>query len=719
MKYLLLGAVSGVCVLSAGNVLAQDIVSTSQPAPSDGPSTLDDIVVTAQRRSERLQDVPISVTALSSERLEDAGIVSTEDLTTVTPGLVFARSNQFAQPTIRGVGSRNGSQGDESSVAIYIDGVYRPEQFSNLFELEGVEQIEVLKGPQGTLFGRNAAGGAINITTRMPDADPDLTIALSAGDFGYWKAAGYVSGPLTERLSANLAVTALQDDGFVRNIFLNKDSGSRELLAARTKLVFDIDDASRLWLGLSYQDGRDNTNQSGQPLAGNSRGRRVPGSVTPSEPWTTATQFIPISKGESFAADLHYSREFAGFDLRAVLAYSEASQYNLTDSDNTSAAVSGNDTTFKASTYSFEAVLASSGGGRWNWTLGGNLFSNESVLDPFISGATNFAGRQKAQAASVFGELVFEPVTGLFLTGGLRASYEERSARFNQRTPTVVAAEGEDQWSDISPRLVARYQFARNANVYASYTRGFKSGTFNSTSAVGASVPADPEYVDAFEIGLKTDLAQRARLSLAAYHYDYQDLQVTVPLFINGATTFALSNAAQSTIQGLEANIEASLTDRLNLRFGGSLLDARYDEFPDAVVLEPDPALFFNGAPAGNRQVVRDVSGNRLSRSPEWTWSLGLDYTLPLFGGDLRLGADAYGSARWYSDPLNRIVQPDYALVNASARWTSPSGRWSALVSAENLTDEAVYSNMFTSALGDFVAYQRPRFVSFTLKFDL
>lgn len=183
------------------------------------------------------------------------------------------------------------------------------------------------------------------------------------GDFGYWKAAGYVSGPLTERLSANLAVTALQDDGFVRNIFLNKDSGSRELLAARTKLVFDIDDASRLWLGLSYQDGRDNTNQSGQPLAGNSRGRRVPGSVTPSEPWTTATQFIPISKGESFAADLHYSREFAGFDLRAVLAYSEASQYNLTDSDNTSAAVSGNDTTFKASTYSFEAVLASSGEG--------------------------------------------------------------------------------------------------------------------------------------------------------------------------------------------------------------------------------------------------------------------------------------------------------------------------------------------------------------------
>src|SRR5690606_17556694 len=110
------------CVLSAGNVLAQDVVSTPQSPPSDGASTLDDIVVTAQRRSERLQDVPISVTALSSERLEDAGIVSTEDLTTVTPGLVFARSNQFAQPTIRGVGSRNGSQGDESSVAIYIDG---------------------------------------------------------------------------------------------------------------------------------------------------------------------------------------------------------------------------------------------------------------------------------------------------------------------------------------------------------------------------------------------------------------------------------------------------------------------------------------------------------------------------------------------------------------------------------------------------------------------
>ena len=718
MRYLIFGAMGSLCVLSAGNTMAQDAVSSSQP-PTSGPSALDDIVVTAQRRAERLQDVPISVTALSSERLEDAGIVSTEDLTSVTPGLVFARSNQFAQPTIRGVGSRNGSQGDESSVAIYIDGVYRPEQFSNLFELEGVEQIEVLKGPQGTLFGRNAAGGAINITTRLPSAEPDLSIALSAGDFGYWKAAGYVSGPLTRRLSANLAVTALKDDGFVRNIFLNEDSGSRELFAARTKLVFDIDDVSSLWLGVSYQDGRDNTNQSGQPLAGNSRGRGVPGAVVPTEPWTTATQFTPISKGESFAVDLHYSRAFAGFDLRTILAYSKASQYNLTDSDNTSAPVSGNDTTFNAETYSLEAVLASSGAGRWNWTLGGNLFSNESVLDPFLSGATNFAGRQEAKAASLFGEVVFEPVSGLFLTGGLRASYEERSARFSQRTPTVVTAEGEDNWSDVSPRVVARYQFAKNSNVYASYTRGFKSGTFNSTSAVGSSVPAAPEYVDAFEVGLKSDLAQRVRLNLAAYQYDYQDLQVTVPLFINGATTFALSNAAQSTIKGLEANIDASLTDRLNLRFGGSLLDARYDEFPDAVVLEPYPALYVGGAPAGNRQVVRDVSGNRLSRSPEWTWSLGLDYTLPLLGGDLRLGADAYASAQWYSDPLNRIRQPQYTQINASARWTSPSGRWSALVSGENLTDEAIYSNMFTSALGDFVAYQRPRFVSFTLKYQL
>ena len=240
-----------------------------QTTASDG---LEELVVTAQRRSENLTNVPISVTALSGEQLTGAGVATTQDLTSVTPGLVWARSSFNSQPTIRGVGNRNAGPGDEPNVATFIDGVYQPQQSATLQELNSIERVEVLKGPQGTLFGRNATGGAVNIITRKPSFTPTGDIAGTYGRFNYRKGSAHLSGPIIAgKLAASVSGAMLKDDGYIRNVFLNTTQGEREAAVARAKILFTPSDAVEIQLNGLYSFSRDSISYSGQALGGNTQ----------------------------------------------------------------------------------------------------------------------------------------------------------------------------------------------------------------------------------------------------------------------------------------------------------------------------------------------------------------------------------------------------------------------------------------------------------------
>jgi len=219
----------------ACGVCTQALGQESQETERENSGTVDSIIVTAQRRSERLQDVPIAVTAVTAEQLEAAGVTDTRQLTQTIPAMLFSRALSSVQPTIRGVGTRNANQGDESNVAVYIDGVYQPVMSSLAFDFLNIERVEVLRGPQGTLFGRNSTGGLVNVITPDPLHDAEGRIVLRAGSFGERSVQGYFTAGLSDALAGDLAVQLYADDGYLKDLQNGGHVGARETVAVRSK----------------------------------------------------------------------------------------------------------------------------------------------------------------------------------------------------------------------------------------------------------------------------------------------------------------------------------------------------------------------------------------------------------------------------------------------------------------------------------------------------
>ena len=377
---------------------AQDV----QNDPTTSQRDTGDIVVTAQRREERLSDVPMSVTALDSSALERNVIVSTSDLTVAVPGLNWGRSTNFNQPTIRGVGSRNASSGDEPNVATFVDGVYLPDMSGTLFELSNIERIEVLKGPQGTLFGRNATGGAINLVTRGPTATFEGAASVTAGSFGYYKVGGYLSGPIIAGL-AGFSLTAVRydDSGYVDNIYTGEKQGRGGGTAVRARLTITPSSSTEVQLNGFYSRSHNNVLQSQYALDGNSQVRNsIPGGPTAgalnptgipanllitSRPYTTATPYQPFGKTEQKFLDGHFSWDWGFATLSAQASIGSTTTNNLSWTDNSPLELSKTEYSSFNDFSNEELVLTSNGAGRLNWLLGVTGFQSDAQFNPLIS----------------------------------------------------------------------------------------------------------------------------------------------------------------------------------------------------------------------------------------------------------------------------------------------------------------------------------------------
>ncbi len=712
----------------SGVAMAQTSPAPAAARTEDG---ITDIVVTAQRRSEKLQDVPVSITALSGVQLTKAGALSTVDLTNLTPGLVWGRSTANSQPTIRGIGTRNASIGDEPNVAVYLDGVYQPEQFTTIMELANIERVEVLKGPQGTLFGRNATGGAINIITKKPSFSPEGDFNLSYGRFGYYKATGYLTGAIVEdKIAASITAIKLGDDGYIHNVFLGGMQGWRRSTAVRGKLLFQLSPSVSLLTTALYSVGDANDTFSHHPLNGNTNARTNAAAgnyplniLIPQGDYETATQFVPNTHAKQDAFDARLTADIGETTLSVLGAYQHNYADVLSEADGSPIPISFNEDFRKTRAYIAEAVLTSRGASRFQWTLGANAFFAKSAQLPFNSNGTFINDYQKTRSASAFGEATYEVVDRLFLTGGVRYTYDRKESFFQSlgtaAVPNISAVSAASTKSNnLSPRAVIRYKFSDSSNVYASFSRGFKSATFNPGTAFGAVNAAKPEKVDAFEVGLKSDLSRFVRFNGAAFYYRYQDLQVSgTALNSGGGIISFLQNADLATIYGLEANLQARPTRSLTLGAGLSYLHTRINDFPNASVTVPiiPTTGVAAGLPSGNSTVSRNVSGNRLIRAPKLTLTLSADYTVPLGDmGSLTFAANALISSRFYTDVLNRLYQPSYKLVNGSVTWRAPGDHLSLSVFMQNVTNDRVIAQIFTSALNDIVAYQKPRWVGVT-----
>jgi iron complex outermembrane recepter protein len=687
--------------------------------------TVEEIVVTAERRSENVQRVPISVTALSSERIEAAGIDSTLDLPVLVPGLVLNKALSNAAPYIRGVGQNSGSLAVESPVSVYIDGIYLAQPNAALFKLQNVERIEVLKGPQGTLYGRNSTGGVISVVTRDPGHVPEAEIEVGYGNYDTISSSASASTGLGD----NFAISATgyyndQRDGFGRNVTLQTDAFRERDSGVHVKTLWTPTADWSITLSYMHSDVRSDLGTAlgiyPGALANDGRTRYI-------DEYTVAGAGASINTIEQNLAYLKIER-----DLGPVRAISLSSWHDL-KSENpsyvTNAVPLGTGRRLmsaiadSASTITQELQLQSTGESRFSWTIGAFYLTDDvhrniqSYAELAFTRDTQSYQDTESWAAYAQGTLALGQDTRLTLGG--RYTYDEKSIRGADRNAagavlvtaeSAAAAGGFDTTSEESEpnvRVSLDHQFTPNLFIYASYSTGFKSGAYNLVAFTNP--PADPERVTAYEIGAKTVwLDRRLRIGVAAFQYDYENIQLRTQ--IPGGTTYIIFNAATSTVRGAETDFEIALAPRLSLSGGVAYLDATYDEFSTA----PCPFALPTG---GNGTVTCDLSGHGMIRSPELTANLLASYGVPLPIGDLSMSAAMAHSSSFPWDPTGRLRQQAYENVTATLEWNM-TDHYSVRVWGRNLLDQKIRFSGTEGTVDSYSpGYPRTYGVSFGMEF--
>lgn len=696
----------------AGAAFAQEAAVEVPPQAAEGVSQIDDIIVTAQRRSELLRDVPISITALSAETLTKSGVTTTQDLARVTPGLELPYNGGYLQPAIRGVSSAGSDAGDSSNVALYLDGVYQASQPAQLMDLPDVEQVQVLKGPQGTLYGQNAQGGAIIITTRAPAFSPEGQLSASYGNYGDVALRGYVSGPLSDTVAASLALSYQDRDGFRRDLANGGRDAGLHSEVARGKLLFEPNDRFSILATAFWSDRSDSSLYSGVALNRNSTGYLIdPTAPYPSNPRETATDFAGKSTIEAYGASLRAGLALDAGVVSATTAYVATSVMQFADVDYSPVSLAEVVVDQRQHNFSQELNFVSEQFGRWSGSAGLFFLSGQdgfqpsafTVRDPatgdalFVQAA--FSTLEK-EIRAAYAEVTYEATDRLILSLGGRYSYEHQKAYSNRGGPTPEEIESPfspASFESFTPRATALYALTPLSNVYASYSQGFKSGLVSVTDFTNP--PVRPEELTAYEVGYKGRLSDIVTMNLAVFRYDYENLQVAR----YNAPVYIYQNAASARIEGLDFDIGLDVTPDLRLSAAVSVLDGVYRSFKQAGVFAPNPG-------GGNTSVNIDVSGQRMVRAPEWTASLSADYTLETAWGRLGAFGALYHNDGYKFEPSGRIQQAAFTTLDGELSYAPPANdRWRVVLWGKNLTDRVVLQSVLQTDFADGVSYMAPR----------
>jgi iron complex outermembrane recepter protein len=735
--------------------LALPTLSSAQASPGEEP-TLTEVVVTAQRREESLQNVPIAVTAVSEEVLERIGITDTSDLKSVVPSLNFSTAiGGLGLPRIRGVGSTGQGPGVENPVATYIDGVYIGSSIGALTSLSDIQQVAVLKGPQGTLFGRNATGGLIQITTKKPSHELTGDLQATGGNYGTYGGNAYLSGGLSDNTAASIAFKyENRQDGFGVNTVTGHDILDQESYSGRAKLLWELGDNTTITLS-----GDTSHVESANP-AFRSLSANVLGHLATGDSRDITADVDPALKVDQHGGSIEIRHRFGGVELMSLSAYRHMKFYTKFDPDDTiesewafipnanSFAGAGFahgyviENTELAEQFTQEFQLLSSNEGAFKWVVGAFYMNGQGSYEPaktftaaltagnpafFVPAGsyTNLNVKQTLDSYAAYAQGTYSFNSTTNLTTGVRYTSDKREMSgirndvgpdgtpfFVQQPPKGI----EEHYSDTFPRATWRlaldHRFSDVFMGYVSYNRGYRSAAYV-VGNVGLDTPLSnkvlkPEVVDAYEVGLKSDmLSRRVRLNAAAYYYDQENVQVMQ--IVSGVQN--IYNADGARLYGLDADLTALLSERLTLTSGVNFTHARYTDFKNAVISTPQPVV---GCPAGtnfggNCLTIGDVSGKRLQNVPDWTANLGLAYEIPSSIGKFSLAANFYYNDGWVADADNREKQKAYELLDASVTWRSQSDLMSVSVWGRNLTDELYYQQLGASNFGDNGVQAPPR----------
>lgn len=692
----------GVAGIACALVSANPAIAQQASANGDAAADNGEILVTAQRRSESAQNVPITLSVFSGDDLRNSQVVTTADLATVTPGLNFSQSQGSAQPRIRGVGTSGIGPGEESAVPLYVDGVYQAFMHGNLFNLNAVKRVEVLKGPQSTLYGRNAAGGAIVIVTDDPQQTPALRLNVEYGSFDRKEISSYVTGGLGSTLSANLAMRYSFDRGYIRDLQRGGYVNPSKNASIRGKLLWEPSPDATFKLTVNHDHVDDPTGTSIHPVDGVTQSRQTNPNVFLASGYNSKLDAKPVVRSNLTGGSLSSTIGIGTLTLDLLGSYADADSTQILDGDGTDVNTSVTVFVRKSKTWTGEARLSSPADRPFSWTVGAYYFNDDSSYDPLTTtrGANVFLGHQNAKAYDVFGEATYAFNDRISLTGGLRYSEETRSKTLSRNGVFVGA--GERSFNNLSPRASLRVELSDNVQTYLTYSQGYKSGLYNLSDTAFPFKPVNPEKNKAYELGLKSNLGGGSRFNVSAFYYDYTNLQVLAP-GLGAGNTSILQNAATSEIYGAEAELFLRLTSQWNLRVAPAWTHARYKDFKRAAVTLPLPSGF------GGAAAVRDASGFPVARSPDYTLTVSTDYSVPLGSGTMTAAATYYYRSEYYWDPVKDFREPPVHLVSSRLSWTTGDEKATFYVFGSNLLDEKynVYAFQATASRGAVLA--RPR----------
>ena len=694
-------------------------------ASSTAPVSLETIVVTAQKRPEDLQDVAMAVSVFGGDALVEAGIADAMQLQAVVPSLTYVATGYMAQPFLRGIGTRQSTVGLEPSIATYIDDRYVPRPFAAMFDMLDIERVEVLKGPEAVLYGRNAAGGAIRAITKDP-REGSIEVAGRAGDYDERRFRVTAGGPLADRWRAQISAAVDRRDGFATNLVPGGRPSADDIdrQAYRGKLLWDVTDdiAAKLtvaWWHYTDWTGRD-VISAGVPEA--NRGVTLYGGSTSRDREAFATALSGDNDLREASADLRFDVSLEDLDLVSITTYTSDDFEQKFDIDASSVALIDLAADEPSDTWSQEIQLLSRESAALPWLAGVYLYRQDAsntyvFLDAvaaqpaFPPGTDVSNGLQgvETEAYAAYAQVAYPFHERWTATLGGRWSHEHKTASLEAVPGTVTNAptpyaDARD-WDEFTPRLALEYR-ADFGLAYFSYSRGFKSGGYNYPASLNAVL--NPETLDAYELGIKAALPNdRLRVRSALFYYDFADMQVTR----GGAGAFlATENAASGHVRGLEIDISAALTTALSLEAGAALIDSSYDEYT-AGVLVPSTSPPYGSAPLAGGL---DARGQSLLRSPDQAAYVGLRYDRSVRGGHVPVNITYSYKGDYYFDfaavPETEWLRQDaYGLLNARVAYASDNGGWEIGVWGMNLGDVSYYEDAVVTSVSSRVSYADPR----------
>ena len=640
------------------------------------------------------------------------------DLTSAVPGLQFAQQGMGATPFIRGVGATSGAIGNEAPVSMYVDGVYIAAPTASVFSLAGIRQIEVLKGPQGTLFGRNATGGVIQIETNDPAPDDAAELQLGIASHATAQTSLYANSGLGQTTAANISVHYReQRDGWGNNLATGASTFQHEELGARAKLEWAPGSRTRLLLGASHFD-RDGEDGLGYHI--------LPGALGLDGQTGYAGFYNAWADPQDRAGYRHdilsarVEHDQASFRLVNVLSWQQLHAFFQLDQDATPARIVEAPISQYGRTITEELQLLSHADSSWPWIVGIYYFKDLSAYDPLaLQGAavlpftvTEIHSRQQSDSYAIYGQTTLDLSSRTHLTLGGRYTRDERSIQgvtfgtLDRNRAAIAGMRQSDSWEKPTWRVALSNEITADVTAYISWDRGFKSGVYNLLSYAQPAV--NPEVLDAYQAGVKSDwLQHRLRLNAAAFFYGYRNIQVES--IVAGATI--AMNAAEARMRGVEIDAEFRPSNAVSLRAALSLLDGRYTDFKNAPFHVPNRDGSGNLI-GGNHVISGDATGHRTVRSPRTSTLLHARYHLPARSGEFGMNVAYAYSSRFAWDPDNRVQQDGYGTLNASLDWSSHGEAMTVRLSGSNLTNREVCVQANATAIGDICSPRSPRMLS-------